>query len=418
MQALFDAAVAAADPHRTIAQALPGPPPGRTVVVGAGKAAASMAAAFDAAWPHPLSGVVVTGYGHGAPCGRIRVLEAAHPVPDAAGVAAARLLIETVSPLGADDLVVALVSGGGSALLPCPPPALTLADEQALNRTLLASGLGIGEMNLLRKHVSGIKGGRLAQAAAPARLLTLVLSDVPGDDPAQVASGPTVPSPGSRADALALVRRARLTLPDSVRAHLESESATAPDPSDRCFAGQRVQVIGSAGASLQAAAMVAERHGIPAMILSDAIEGEAAEIGRMHAALAREIALRDRPFTAPVILLSGGETSVTLRAGSGRGGRNTTFALRLAIDLHGLAGIHALAADTDGIDGTCPGAGAFVDCGSVARLRKAGLDPNAVLAAQDSWAAFDCIGDGLTTGPTRTNVNDFRAILIRPTAPR
>ena len=413
LSSLFEAAVAAADPTRIIPAWLPEPPRGRTIVIGAGKGSAAMAQAFDAAWPHPLEGVVVTRYGYGAPCARIRVVEASHPVPDAAGLAAALLLFDTISGLSADDLVVALISGGGSALLPSPPEGLTLADEQAFNQALLRSGLAISDMNLLRKHVSGIKGGRLARAVAPAKLITLVLSDVPGDNPAQVASGPTVPDFGSRADALALLAQTRLSLPDAVLRHLQSELADAPLPSDACFAGQEVHVIGSAALSLQAAAdTCGSLYGLHAAILSDAIEGEARDVGQMHAAIAREIATRDRPFTAPVVLLSGGETTVSVNGPCGQGGRNSEFALSLAIGLQGTRDIHALAADTDGIDGASDSAGAFVDSTTVSRLRAAGLDPKAVLAGHDSWTAFSRIGDVFDTGPTRTNVNDFRAILI------
>lgn len=413
LAAMFEAAVRAADPARLVPAWLPKPPRGRTVVIGAGKASAAMAQAFDAAWPHPLAGVVVTPRGHAVPCPRIRVVEASHPVPDAAGLEAARLLFQAVAGLGTDDLVVALMSGGGSALLPCPPPGLTLADEQALNRCLLASGLGIAEMNLLRKHVSAIKGGRLARAVAPARLVTLVLSDVPGDDPAQVASGPTVPDRRDLADARALVARTGLALPDAVLRHLESGDAAAPDPAEACFAGQEVHVVASAARSLEAAASVAARHGVTPVILSDAIEGEAREIARMHAAIAREIALRGRPFAPPVVLLSGGETSVAAAGPSGAGGRNTEFALSLALDIAEAGVIHALAADTDGIDGASGSAGAFADATTLARLRAQGLDPRGMLAAHDSATAFARIGDLLTTGPTRTNVNDFRAVLVR-----
>lgn len=409
---LFQAAVAAADPSRIIPAWLPERPRGRTIVIGAGKGAAAMAQAFEQAWPHPLEGVVVTRYGYGVPCERLRVVESAHPMPDEAGLAAGRLLFETVRGLNADDLVVALISGGGSALLPAPPGGLTLADEQAFTRALLESGLAISDMNLLRKHVSSIKGGRLAAAVAPARLITLVLSDVPGDNPAQVASGPTVPDPATRADALALLAQSRLVLPEAVLAHLHSRLADAPLPGDPCFAGQEVHVIGSAALSLDAAAACAAEQGIAAAILSDAIEGESRDIGRMHAALAREVATRGRPFAAPVVLLSGGETTVTFNGAGGKGGRNSEFALSLALGLDGLSGVHALAADTDGIDGVSESAGAYADGGTVRRLRGAGLDPRAMLAGHDSWTAFDAIGDLFTTGPTRTNVNDFRAVLI------
>lgn len=410
---LFQASVAAADPAVIVPRWLPERPAGRTVVIGAGKAAAAMARAFEAAWDGPVSGVVVTRYGYAVPCERIRVIEAGHPVPDEAGLRASEALFDAVAGLGPDDLVVALISGGGSALLPAPPAGLTLAEEQAVNRALLASGLPIAAMNLIRKHLSTIKGGQLALAVPPARLVTLLLSDIPGDDPAQIASGPTVPDSGGRAEALAVIERERLALPERVMAHLRSDLADAPDPRNPRFAGQEAHVIGSAALSLEAAAArCRERYGIPAMILSDAVEGEAREIARMHAALARETALRHRPFAPPVALLSGGETTVTAQGPTGRGGRNTEFALALGIALDGLAGVHALAADTDGIDGANDAAGAFADGTTVARMRAAGIDPRAALAAHDSGSAFARTGDLFVTGPTRTNVNDFRAILV------
>lgn len=409
---LFEAAVAAADPRRALAGHLPERPRGRTVVVGAGKGAAQLAQAFEALWDGPLSGVVVTRYGYGAPTRAIRVLEAAHPVPDAAGHAASAALFEAVESLTADDLVVALISGGGSALLPMPPGALTLEDEAALNRALLASGAPISVMNAIRKQVSGIKGGRLAALAHPARVVSLIVSDVPGDDPAQVASGPTVPDRTSRADARRLARDWRIDLPPPVAAWLEGDAGAAPDPADPVFAGNEVRVIASARLSLEAAAACAAAEGVPAVILSDAIEGEAREVGRVHAAIAREIALRDRPFPRPVVLLSGGETTVTLRRAPGRGGRNTEFLLALAQAAEGTP-FAALAADTDGIDGSEANAGAFADATTATRLRALGLDAGALLAAHDAYRGFEALGDLFVTGPTGTNVNDFRAILIR-----
>ncbi len=414
LTALFDAAIAAADPRAALRRALPDRPRGRTVVIGAGKGAAQLAAAFEDLWDGPLSGLVVTRYGYAAPCRRIEVREAAHPVPDAAGLDAARALMETVAGLTADDLVVALITGGGSALLPMPPAGLTLADEQALNAALLASGAPIGVMNRVRKHVSGIKAGRLAAAAFPAKVVTLVVSDVPGDNPAEVASGPTVPSPGDVAGTLAMIRARGLVLPPRIMAHLESGAAAeAPDPADPVFAGHEVRVIASARLSLEAAAAAAEARGIRAAILSDAIEGEAREVGRVHAALAREVAARGRPFAAPVVLLSGGETTVTLGDATGRGGRNTEFLLSFALAVEGVDRIAALAADTDGIDGSEDNAGAFADGGSTARMRAAGVDPVAALTGHDAWGAFDAAGDLFAPGPTGTNVNDFRAILVR-----
>ena len=409
---VFNAAVAAADPELTIKANLPERPKGRTVVIGAGKGSAQMAAAFERVWDGPLSGVVVTRYGYAAPCKRIDVLESAHPVPDAAGLAAGRRLVETVSGLGEDDLVVALISGGGSALLPAPAAGLTLADEIAVNRALLASGAPISAMNAVRKHVSTIKGGRLAAAAFPARVVSLVVSDIPGDNPALVASGPTVPDGSTREDALGIVEAYRMNLPEAVMAHLRSSAADGPLPGDARFARNIVRVIASAGVSLEAAAGAARRLGVEAVILSDSIEGEARDVGGVHAAIGREVALRNRPFAKPVLILSGGETTVTLRA-QGRGGRNSEFLLSFAIGIDGVDGIHALAADTDGIDGSEDNAGAFADGSSVARMRGVGVDAKAMLAGNNAWTAFDAAGDLFVPGPTGTNVNDLRAILIR-----
>lgn len=408
---LFDAAVAAADPETALRRHLPARPAGRTVVIGAGKASAQMAAAFERLWDGPLEGVVVTRYGYGCPCARIEVLEAAHPVPDEAGLAAGRRLLQAVQGLGPDDLVVALISGGGSALLPAPPGDLTLADEQALNTALLASGAPIGVMNAIRKQVSGIKGGRLAAAAHPARVVSLIVSDVPGDDPAEVASGPTVPSPIRRDAALTLISERGLVLPPRV-AEWISRAPESPDPGDPAFAGDEVRVVASAALSLEAAAVRAGELGLPAVILSDAIEGEARDVGQVHAAIAREIATRGRPFAPPVLLLSGGETTVTLDGPPGRGGRNTEFLLAFAAAIDGLDGIAALAADTDGIDGSEDNAGAFAGGGTAAAMRAAGYGPGAALAAHDAWTAFDRIGGLFVPGPTGTNVNDFRAILV------
>lgn len=409
---LFDAAVAAADPKAALRPHLPARPKGRTIVVGAGKGAAQLAAAFESLWDGPLEGVVVTRYGYAVSCKHIKALEAAHPVPDAAGLAASAALQDAVSGLGPDDLVVALICGGGSALLPGPPDGLDLAEEQALNAALLRSGAPIGVMNAIRKHVSTIKGGRLAAAAHPARVLSLVVSDVPGDDPAEVASGPTVPSAATLEQARDLIDTYRMALPAPVLAHLDRDAARAPDPGDPVFARAETRVIASARLSLEAAAQAAEQRGVPAVILSDAIEGEARDVGLVHGAIAREVALRDRPFAKPVVLLSGGETTVTMGNSGGRGGRNSEFLLSLATAVDGLGGLAALAADTDGIDGSEDNAGAFADGQSAARMRKAGLDPLAALVAHDAWSAFDAVGDLFTPGPTGTNVNDFRAIYV------
>ncbi|MGR3378608.1 glycerate kinase type-2 family protein [Salipiger abyssi] len=409
---LFEAAVAAADPELALRAALPERPKGRTVVIGLGKGAAQLAAAFERLWDGPVEGVVVTRYGYAAPCAQLRVMEAAHPVPDAAGLDATAALFEAVSGLTQDDLVVALVCGGGSALLPAPPDGLTLEDEQALNRALLGSGAPIGVMNAIRKHASRIKGGRLAAACAPARVVSLIVSDVPGDDPAQVASGPTVPDTVDAKTALGMVEAWNIALPERVLAHIRSAASAAPMPDDPVFARNEVHVVASARLSLEAAARKAEAAGVPAAILSDSVEGEARDVGLVHAAIAREVAAHGRPFAPPVVLLSGGETTVTLRGEGGRGGRNTEFLLAFAHAIDGVAGVHALAADTDGIDGSEDNAGAFADAGTAARLRETGEDAMTLLSRNDAWSAFDRVGALFVPGPTGTNVNDFRAILI------
>jgi len=419
LKSLFDAAVAAADPELVIRANLPATPKGRTIVIGAGKGSAQMAAAFERAWAErhegedaPIEGIVVTRYGYGAPCKTIEIIEASHPVPDDAGLAASKRLFDAVSNLTEDDLVVALISGGGSALLPSPPEGLTLADEIAVNKALLASGAPISAMNAVRKHLSTIKGGRLAAHAHPAKVFSLVVSDIPGDNPAFVASGPTVPDATSRDDALKIIERYKLELPDAVLTHIKSEKAHAPKPDDKIFADNEVRVIASAAVSLEAAVKEAERHGVEAVILSDSMEGEAREVAHVHAAIAREVADRDRPFKKPIVLLSGGETTVTIRAKGGKGGRNSEFLLAFALDIDGYGNIHALAADTDGIDGSEDNAGAFADGTTVSRLQKTGEDGAARLNANDAWSAFDAIGDLFVPGPTGTNVNDLRAILI------
>lgn len=371
-----------------------------------------MAAAFEKAWAGSLEGVVVTRYGYASPCERIEIIEAGHPVPDQAGIVASKRLLEMVSGLTADDLVVALVAGGGSALLPSPAPGLSLADEISVNEELLASGAPISAMNAIRKHISTIKDGRLAAAAFPAKVVSLVVSDIPGDDPSLVASGPTIPNGCSRADALNLIETYRIKLAAPVMAHLNSCTGDAPLVSDPRFHRNEVHFIASAGMLLDAAAAEAGRQGIKAVILSDAIEGEARGAGYLHAAIAREVALRNRPFSKPVLILSGGETTVTLSA-KGKGGRNSEFLLAFAIGVAGVDGIDALAADTDGIDGSEDNAGAFADGFSVSRMRAAGVDAKASLAGNNAWTAFKAIDDLFVTGPTGTNVNDLRAILVR-----
>ncbi|WP_457588857.1 glycerate kinase type-2 family protein [Ensifer canadensis] len=408
---LFRAAIEAADAQTALRANLPSKPRGRTVVIGAGKGVAQLAAAFEKLWLGPLEGVVVTRYGYAVACERIRVLEAAHPVPDAAGLEATDALFQAVHDLTEDDLVVALICGGGSALLPSPPGALTLQDEAQLNQALLASGAPISVMNAIRKQVSGIKGGRLAAACYPAKVVTLVVSDVPGDDPAQVASGPTVPDMTDRPHARGLVKTWGISLPARVAAWLQGDEGLAPLPGDPVFTRNEVRVIASANLSLEAAAARAASRGIPAVILSDSIEGEARDVARVHAAITREVAGRGRPFSRPTVILSGGETTVTIEGG-GKGGRNTEFLLSLALAAEG-AGFAAIAADTDGIDGSEDNAGAFADGQSMERLRKLGWDPAVLLADNDAWTAFHHLDDLFVPGPTGTNVNDFRAILIR-----
>lgn len=408
---LFEAAVSAADPYLAIKAHLPKPPKGRTVVIGAGKGAAQLARAFEQQWTGPLMGVVVTRYGYDVPCDRITVLTAAHPIPDQVGLDASHQIIDALQNLTVDDLVVALICGGGSALLPMPLGDLTLEDEIDLNTSLLHSGAPISVMNAVRGQFSAIKGGRLAHVAHPAKVVTMVVSDVPGDDPAQVASGPTIPSTTSRDEVRSLIKVWNIPLKPRLAQWLETEDSEAPHPHDPAFARDEVVIVASARKSLAAAAECAREIGIPAVIISDKIEGEAKEIAKMHAAIAAEISLTGRPFSRPVVLLSGGETTVTL-SGSGRGGRNSEFALSLALTGAEVP-FSALVADTDGIDGSEKNAGAFVSGQSAKRLKLLGVSPEALLANHDTWTAFDALDDLFSPGPTGTNVNDFRAILIR-----
>ncbi len=406
---LFAAAVRAADPAAVLAAHLPPKPSGQCVVVGAGKSAATMAAALEAAWPDvALRGTVVTRYGHSVPTRRIRVLEAAHPVPDANSEAGARALLAEVSGLGPDDLVLALISGGGSALTALPGPGLTLADKQAVNASLLACGAPIGVMNAVRKHLSAIKGGRLAAAAAPAPVVTLVISDVPGDDPATIASGLTVPGAASRQAVRAMVMDYGVRLPAAAAALLAGEDNLPPQaaPAD-------VRMIATPAMALAAASAAASRAGVTPLVLGDALEGESRELGIVLAGIARSVRTHGQPLAPPCVLLSGGETVVTIGAGpAGKGGRNTEFLLGLAVQLAGAGGIWAVAGDTDGIDGSEDAAGALVTPTTLARALAAGIDPAACLRAHDSYTLFDAVRDLLRTGPTLTNVNDFRAILI------
>ncbi len=414
LRGLFDTAVAAVSAAQCLPAFLPEPPRGRTIVIGAGKGAAAMAEAVEQHWKGELSGLVVTRYEHGrAPgtTGRIEVVEASHPVPDAAGQRAAQRMVELLDGLTEDDLVLCLISGGGSALLAAPAEGLTLADKQTVNRALLKSGASIGEMNCVRKHLSSIKGGRLALACAPARVETLLISDIPGDDPTLIASGPTLPDAATCADALAVINKYGIDVPEAVRRHLETGAGETPKPGDARFEGHRSHVIATAQHALEAAAAQARALGYEAHILSDSIEGEARDVAEVHAGIVRQIVARNQPFTKPCVILSGGETTVTVR-GNGRGGRNAEFLLALGVALDGLPGVHAIACDTDGIDGSEDNAGAILTPDSLARAEALGLKPKQLLDNNDGYGFFDALGDLIVTKPTRTNVNDFRAILI------
>src|SRR5271166_4185638 len=414
LRRMFDAAVKSAAADTAVPPNLPPPPAGRTIVVGGGKAAAAMARAVEAHWPadRPLSGLVVTRYGHGVgPLARIEVVEASHPVPDAAGQAAAARILDLVHGLGPDDLVLCLISGGGSALLSLPPPEIELADKQAVNRALLRSGAGIHDMNCVRKHLSAIKGGRLAAAAVPAQLVSLVISDVPGDDPSVIASGPTVPDASTLADARAVLERYGIVPPPAVQARLADPAAETPKPGDPAFTHTVTRTIAAPQASLEAAAAVARMAGVQPLILGDAIEGEAQEVGRVMGGIARQVAVHHQPAAPPCVLISGGETTVTVR-GRGRGGRNVEFLLALAIELNGLPNVYALAGDTDGVDGAEEVAGAVVAPDTLGRAAALGVNAEARLADNDGHGFFEALDDQVITGPTLTNVNDFRAILI------
>lgn len=408
---MFDAAVKAALPAVIVPSYLPKPPKGRTIVIGAGKASAAMAKAVEDHWQGPLEGLVVTRYGHGVPCEKIEILESSHPVPDAAGETAARRILDKVKGLTADDLVIALISGGASALMPLPAGDLTLADKQAINKALLASGASIDEMNCVRKHLSAIKGGRLAAAAHPAKVVSLLISDVPGDDPSVIGSGPTVPDKTTFADALAIVRKYNIAEPKAAIAHLEAGREESVKPGDKSLAGNVLEMIATPQLSLEAAAEVARRAGITPLILGDAIEGESREVARVMAGIARQVEKYGQPAKRPCVLLSGGETTVTLR-GKGRGGRCAEFLLALAVALDGLPGVHALAADTDGIDGSEDNAGAIALDDILARAEKLGVSAKLSLADNDGYSFYQKLDSLVVTGPTLTNVNDFRAILI------
>ncbi|HRQ57089.1 MAG TPA: glycerate kinase [Azoarcus taiwanensis] len=411
LAAMFSAAVESAQPEYCIPPHLPEPPRGRTLVIGAGKASAAMAQALERHWSGPLEGLVVTRYGYAVPCERIEIIEAAHPVPDAAGLEAARRILEKVSCLGDEDLVICLISGGGSALLPLPAGALTLEDKQDINRALLRSGATISEMNCVRRHLSAIKGGRLAAACHPARVVNLLISDVPGDDPTDIASGPTVGDPSTCADALEIVRRYRIDLPPAARTLLESGEGESIKPDDPRLSRLTTRLVATPRLALEHAAQVARTAGVDCHVLGDAIEGEARDVGKVMAGIALQVAKWAQPFAPPCVLLSGGETTVTVR-GQGRGGRNVEFLLSLALALDARPGIHALAGDTDGVDGQEEIAGAFITPDTLARGWQQGINPRQALDDNDAHHFFESLGDSLVTGPTLTNVNDFRAIFI------
>jgi glycerate 2-kinase len=407
---LLDAAIAAANPDAILAPHLPPRPPGRTIVLGAGKAAAAMARAVERHMG-PVEGLVVTRYGHAVDCAAVEVVEAAHPVPDAAGQGAARRVLDYAKSAGEGDLVLCLISGGASALLTLPAEGLSLEDKQAVSRALLASGADIAQMNAVRKHLSAIKGGRLAAAAHPAKLLSLLISDVPGDDPAVIGSGPTVADPTTFADARAILGHYGIEPPPAVREHLAAARDETPKPGDPRLERAKTIIVARPQASLEAAAARAEADGVRALILGDAIEGEAREVGKVLAGIALQARRHGPPAPPPCVLLSGGETTVTLR-GAGRGGRNAELLLALTLHLRGASGVSALAADTDGIDGSEDNAGALALPDSLARAGAKGLDARAMLADNDAYGFFEALGDLVVTGPTLTNVNDFRAILI------
>ena len=408
---MFDAAVAAAQPALCLPPHLPPPPKGRTIVIGAGKASAAMARALEDHWSGPLEGLVVTRYGYEVPCERIEIVQAAHPVPDAAGIEAAERIRQLVTGLTADDLVIALISGGGSSLLVAPGEGLTLADKQAVNTALLHSGASISEMNCVRRHLSSLKGGRLAAVCHPAQVWTLLISDVPGDDPIDIASGPTVGDPTTCADALAIVERYRISVPAAVRHLLESGAGETIKPGDPRLQGIQTRMITAPQIALEAAAQVARDAGITPYILGDSLEGEARDLGKAMAGITRQVALHGQPFQTPCVLLSGGEATVTLR-GTGRGGRNVEFLLSLGVALNGLPGVYALAGDTDGVDGAEEIAGALLTPDTLARAWALGTNPRSSLDNNDGHGFFQALGDAVVTGPTLTNVNDFRAILI------
>jgi hydroxypyruvate reductase len=408
---MFDAAVAAAQPALCLPAHLPPPPKGRTIVIGAGKASAAMARALEDHWAGPLTGLVVTRYGYDVPCQRIEIVQAAHPVPDAAGLAASKRIAQLVTSLTEADLVIALISGGGSSLLVAPGEGLTLEDKQAVNAALLASGATISEMNCVRRHLSNLKGGRLGALCHPAQLLTLLISDVPGDAPMDIASGPTVADTSSCTDALAIVQRYQIAMPDAMRALLQSGAGETVKPGDPRLHNSSVRMVTAPQIALEAAAKIALVAGFTPYILGDSLEGEARDVAKTLAGITRQVVLRGQPFKTPCVLLSGGETTVTIR-GQGRGGRNVEFLLALAVALGDLDGVYALAGDTDGVDGAEELAGALLTPDTLSRAWALDMNPRSFLDNNDAHTFFQALGDSVVTGPTLTNVNDFRAILV------
>jgi hydroxypyruvate reductase len=411
LHSLFDAAIAAAQPLLCLPAHLPPSPKGRTIVIGAGKASAAMAGVLEKLWSGPLKGIVVTRYGYEVPCQRIEIVQAAHPVPDAAGLAATQRILQTVQGLTADDLVIALISGGGSSLLVAPGAGLTLADKQHVNKALLASGASISEMNCVRRHLSSIKGGRLGGACYPAKLLTLLISDVPGDSPTDIASGPTVGDATTCLDALAIIQRYQINLPAAARQLLESGAGETVKPNDPRLQASSVRMITAPQFALEAAAQVAQAAGFTPYILGDSLEGEARDVAKVLGGVSRQVVLHGQPFKTPCVLLSGGETTVTIR-GHGRGGRNVEFLLALGLALAGTPGVYALAGDTDGVDGLEEIAGAVLTPDTLQRAWAQGMNPRSFLDNNDAHSFFQALGDSVVTGPTLTNVNDFRAIII------
>ncbi len=412
LRAMFDAAVAAAAPALCVPKFLPPAPIGRTIVLGAGKASAAMAQALEQNWNGKLEGLVVTRYGHAVPCKHIEIIEASHPVPDGAGTKAAARMLDMVQGLGKDDLVIALISGGGSSLLSLPADGMTEEEKRAVNRALLQSGAPIQDMNCVRKHLSKIKGGRLAAAAYPAKVVSLIISDVPGDDLASVASGPTVPDPTTFAEARDIIARYTIDLPKSASQHLQRAETETPKPGDPKLANIETHLIASPQKSLEAAAAVARDAGFTPIILGDALEGEARDVGIMMSGIALQVRKFAQPLAPPCAIISGGETTVTMKQNGGKGGRNVEFLLSLAVKINGAKSMSALAADTDGIDGASDVAGAMIDETTISRARKLNLSPARFLANHDAHTFFEKLGDQVITGPTLTNVNDFRVILI------